>query len=197
MNVPIIVLAAGASVRMGQSKQLLKIDDTSLLRHSVVTAIESETGVVIVVLGANEAEHRKELRNLNVIILNHPEWGKGMGSSLKVGLQHVRQFISDAEGVIVMVCDQPLLKTEHLKNLRNSFEKERKKITASKYGEATGVPALFSNSLFGELMLLPDHEGARKIIQQHPSETSVIDFPEGEKDIDTSEDWKAFLKSDQ
>ena len=50
------------------------------------------------------------------------------------------------------------------------------------------MPALFSRSLFPELMALDGQEGARRVIQAHPGETAGFPFPEGAFDIDTAAD---------
>src|SRR5690349_15574194 len=101
----IVLLAAGSSSRMGQSKQQLVIDGKSLLVHSVETAIKSDADKVIVVLGSEEEAHRKILKNLSVGISHNPRWQSGMGSSLKAGLSHVISNNPETEAVIVMVCD--------------------------------------------------------------------------------------------
>jgi molybdenum cofactor cytidylyltransferase len=51
------------------------------------------------------------------------------------------------------------------------------------------VPALFSRSLFPELMALDGHEGARRVIQARSDETFGVHFPEGVFDLDTPADY--------
>ncbi len=190
-NVSLILLAAGSSSRMGQSKQLLKIGDGSLLAHSVAIAIAS-TLRTVVVLGANEEEHRKAIAHLPVDIISNVDWKKGMGGSLKAGLKYLLNRAPLTEAVLVMVCDQPLLTTAHLEKLRTKYETSFKPIITSYYSGTPGVPALFHNSLFSEIMDLPDDQGAKQIFQRHTNDMLTIDFPQGALDLDTPDDYKNF-----
>ena len=190
-NISLLLLAAGSSTRMGQSKQLLKIGDESLLAHSAAIAIASRLRT-IVVLGANEAEHRKAIASLQVDLVSNTNWKNGMGGSIKAGLKHLLKSTPLTEAVIVMVCDQPLLRTIHLEKLKTRYESSGKRIIASLYSGTPGVPALFHNSLFSEIMDLPDDVGAKKIFQRHTKDMLTIDFPEGVMDLDTPDDYKNF-----
>ncbi len=192
-SISLILLAAGSSSRMGQSKQLLKIGDGSLLAHSAAVAIASGLHT-IVVLGANEPEHRKAIASLQVDIISNANWKNGMGGSLKAGLKYVLQGAPLTEAIMVMVCDQPLLTTAHLEKLRTKYESSGKQIIASHYSDTPGVPALFHNSLFSEIMGLPDDQGAKKIFQRHTNDMHTIDFPEGAVDLDTPDDYKNLIR---
>src|ERR1700758_5100725 len=81
-----LVLAAGASTRLGQPKQLLKVDGESLLRRTVRIAAETGCGPIFVVLGFDSENMRKELCNQGPKIVINPDWHSGMGSSLRCGI---------------------------------------------------------------------------------------------------------------
>lgn len=187
----IILLAAGSSSRMGRSKQLIKINGMPLLVHSVNQAIQSGMPTVVVV-GANATAHRGAIENLPVDIVENISWATGMGSSLKTGLKYLLQKSPDTEAVIVMVCDQPLLTSEHLLKIKNLYEKSDKPIVASYYSATAGVPALFHKTLFNAILSLSDDQGAKKIILSHKDRTATVDFPDGAIDLDTPEDLKKF-----
>lgn len=191
MNIGILLLAAGSSSRLGQSKQLLEIEGVPLLRRAALSALESGIGPITVVLGANEAAHRKALVDLAVEVISNRRWETGMGSSLKAGLAHMLMHTPATEAVLIMVCDQPLVTSVHLKTLAGAFSKAGKKIAASFYSGTGGVPAIFHKALFPELTGLPDAQGARKIISLHPELTHTINLPEGAFDLDTPEDLNA------
>jgi len=193
MKLAIILLAAGSSSRMGRSKQLLDINGESLLLRAARTALQSGIGPVTVVLGAREVDHRKIIQHLDVTLVSNPTWELGMGSSLKAGLSHWVSMAPQSEGVMVILCDQPLLTAEYLKRLADSFYQSGKPIAASRYGGSSGVPAVFSHSLFGEILRLADDQGAKKIIAMHPEQTHYLDFKEGAIDIDTQEDYERFV----
>ncbi len=193
MNIGLILLAAGSSSRMGQPKQLLKINRETLLHHAATVAMESAIGPVVVVLGANEAPHRKVLEGLDVEVVPNPGWETGMGSSLKAGLRHSLKHRPDTGAVLVMVCDQPLVTAIHLKQLVKSFANSHQEIAASFYSGTSGVPAIFHKELFAEILLMPDATGAKKIISDHPELTHTIALPEGAFDVDTPEDYSRLL----
>jgi molybdenum cofactor cytidylyltransferase len=183
-----IILAAGSSSRLGQSKQLILVHGKTLLENSALVALNSGVEHVVVVLGAQAALHRKAIEKLPVDIVINSDWEKGMGNSLKAGLHHLITNNPKTEAVIIMVCDQPFLTSEHVKKLIASFQKTSSGIVASSYNETKGVPALFSRFLFDQLFQLEDGQGARKIIQNYQGTMPLIEFYMGEIDLDTPED---------
>jgi molybdenum cofactor cytidylyltransferase len=189
-DIEIIILAAGSSSRLGQSKQLLEVNGQPLLLKSVKAAIACNVKKIVVVLGANEAAHRQAILTLPIEIIFNPTWQKGMGNSLKVGLAHLLNVDSTIKAVLVMVCDQPLVTAAHLKKLMEKFKETKSPIIASFYSGSAGVPALFEKSLFQKILSIDDGLGAKKIIQLHPDLISKVDFSEGSIDIDTEEDLK-------
>jgi molybdenum cofactor cytidylyltransferase len=195
MDIGIIVLAAGSSSRMGRSKQLLEIDGQPLLCSCVNQALAVNPSHIVVVLGANEKPHRELLEKLPVKIVSNFYWKTGMGSSIKTGLNYLLQSGSELDAVILMVCDQPALTSEHLVKLIEKFQERKKAIIASSYSNSNGVPVLFGRSFFSNLLLLNDDQGAKKIVQQFPDQVDAVVFPKGSIDLDTEDDYQNFLKS--
>jgi molybdenum cofactor cytidylyltransferase len=194
-NSAIIILAAGSSSRMGQPKQLLEVDKISLLRKMVSTALACSSGNIYVVLGSNAEEHKTVIADLPIQIVLNEKWDTGMGSSLKKGLNFATSMSAGLVGAILLVCDQPLLESQHLKNIFQKYLETRKGIVASRYGGTTGVPAFFSKEFFAELMKLQDQHGAKKVIERYPDQVETVDFPGGEIDLDKIEDYHQFLKT--
>lgn len=193
MTTAAIILAAGSSSRMGESKQMLDIHGQKLLVKTVKTVLNSGIDNVVVVLGSNEQAHRDLIAGLSVYTLHHPEWEKGIGSSIKRGLDYITSKPSSPEAIIILVCDQPLLRSEHLANLQAKYKETRKPIIASRYGQTPGVPALFHKSYYESLLALPDEQGAKKILLQNRHDVYEIDFPEGLIDLDTKADYESFI----
>lgn len=192
MNITIVILAAGSSSRMGRSKQLLDVGGITLLRK-VVTAATETTLPVIVVLGSGADKHLQSLENLNVKVIKNPTWEKGMGNSLKFGLQEA--MLSRPDGVLVLVADQPNVTSIHLQKLVDQFSTSGNSVVASSYDNTVGVPALFAKSYFSKILQLNDNAGAKKLIEQNSAETAIVDFPGGGIDLDTPDDYKKYLKS--
>lgn len=189
----ILLLAAGPSSRLGRSKQLLRIGQTTLLEKTIAEAIRANIGPVYVVLGARSEEHERQIAQAPVALVHAPEWAKGMGYSLKTGLAHIRQAQPKLEALLVLVCDQPGLSATHLQNLVTASQKSGKPIITSGYARTQGVPVLFQKPFFESLLSLPDEAGAKKLITAFSHESASVDFPEGVLDIDTEDDYQRWL----
>ena len=184
-----IVLAAGSSSRLGESKQLFLYKSKSLLRHSVEAALQSKCSSVIVVLGANFDAHAAELNDLDLDIVENETWQNGMGNTLKAGLNYLLNNKFEFDGILVMVCDQPMISRSHLDKLIKEFSKRNNPIVASQYSNSAGVPAIFNRTMLSQLLEIPDNKGAKNVIQSS-SDAELVDFPGGEIDIDTIDDLK-------
>jgi molybdenum cofactor cytidylyltransferase len=98
------------------------------------------------------------------------------------------------EAIMLLVCDQPFVEADTIRNLIVLREKTKESITASSYSNTLGVPALFDRSLFQEPLTLGDEAGVKSIILRNHGRVAQFAFPEGAIDIDTSKDWEK-LKS--
>lgn len=191
-NIGIILLAAGASSRMGRSKQLLTIDNKPLLTLSAEAAVSSLATKTVVVLGASQAEHSAILKHFPIDIAINHSWQKGMGSSLKCGLEVLLKSDHSISGVVILVCDQPLISAAHINKLIEKHRETQKPVIASCYAQTAGVPVFFARTYFAKLLELNDNHGARKIVQENVADVAVVDFPEGEIDLDTLADYERF-----
>ncbi|MEI9917281.1 MAG: nucleotidyltransferase family protein [Bacteroidota bacterium] len=184
MPVSVIILAAGSSSRMGQSKQLLPWGNETLLGHAINTALQCRADFVLVVLGHDEIAHRKAIAGFPVSTIVNPQWQKGIGSSIKEGLRST----IEADAVLFMTCDMPFVTADHL----NKIIETDHPIVASKYEDAIGVPALFRKEMYDKLLRIRDDEGARKLILDH--KPKVVDLKSG-IDLDTPEDYQRALSN--
>lgn len=192
-NIGILILAAGASTRMGTPKQLLRYQERSLLRHTIEVAIASVCRPIVVVLGANAQLIKPDISQLSIQIVENLQWTEGMSSSIQVGIQELKTSYPEIEAVIVTLCDQPFISTEIINRLAFAYHSTNQPIIACEYAETLGVPALFSDRLFSELITLKNGEGAKKIIKKHSQEVFSISFPEGAMDIDTPQEYAELL----
>jgi molybdenum cofactor cytidylyltransferase len=194
MSVGIILLAAGASTRMGQSKQLLNVGGVPLLIHATAQAMASSNNVMVV-LGANATQHESILKPLSPHVAINTSWQKGLGSSIKTGVRGLLSISPHLDGIMIMVCDQPRVTSDYLNILIKTFLDAHGSIVASQYGGTQGVPAIFSNIHFHDLLGLEDECGAKAVIMRYANEVVSIDFPEGKNDLDTPEDYDKFLNT--
>lgn len=194
VSIPILILAAGASTRMGEkTKQLLPWKDTTLLGHAIQQANKVSESVVVV-LGANAENILKSIPNQLETVVN-PEWEKGMGSSISVGVKYLLDKKKSVDGVLIMLGDQPFLDATYLKELMQEFEKGGHHIVATSYGEKLGVPAIFERSLIAELAVLDQDFGARHIIEKYGNQAKAIRPNGKEIDIDTIEVYNQLIKT--
>ncbi|MDX2071404.1 MAG: nucleotidyltransferase family protein [Haliscomenobacter sp.] len=189
----IIILAAGASTRMGQAKQLLRIAGESLIERAVKTALGTTFRPLVVVLGANRELIEPELLDSEALKVFNPDWPSGMGSSIATGLVFLLEQAPTIQQVLILVGDQPLLEANTLYALVELQARTQAPLVVSGYTDTLGVPALFTSTLFAELAALHGAQGAKKLIEKYRDQAVVLDFPEGALDLDTPEDWAAFL----
>ena len=188
-NIGIIILAAGASNRLGKPKQLLQFEGETLLKRAVRTALASRCRSVIVVLGAQAENPKREIAEFDVEIVENPNWENGMGTSIQIGLKSLLMIHPDVSGVILTVCDQPFVSANLISQIVESFQTTNAPIVACSYEDTIGVPALFSRQFFPEFMALKADNGAKKIIFEHREKVIEIPFEAGAIDIDTEQDY--------
>jgi len=186
-----ILLAAGASTRLGQPKQLIQLNGESLLRRTARLASEIGCDPILVVLGYESERMQQELNDLHAKTVINPDWQSGMGSSLRCGIQALQKENPIPERVLLLLSDQPWLSTDILQALVTKSATENPRIVASNYAGRLGVPAVFHKSVYAALQCVEGDKGARQIIQQYQDQVASIDFPEGVIDIDTTEDLAA------
>ncbi|MEE1963439.1 nucleotidyltransferase family protein [Allomuricauda taeanensis] len=193
-SIPILILAAGASMRMGgKTKQLLPWAGTTLLGHAIQQATQvSET--VVVVLGAKSELIEQQVPNQVETIVN-PNWEQGIGSSISVGVGHILNLCKTMDGVLIMLGDQPFLDADYLQKLVRGFNNGEHAIVATSYGKKMGVPAIFSPSVVTELSGLNQDVGAKQIIEKYADRAKGMD-PEGKEiDVDTMETYHRLYAS--
>lgn len=198
LRVGVVVLAAGASRRMGRPKQLLSIGSKSLLEHAVDAALGSGAWPVVVVLGANASEIRPVLARRPVLVAENATWNEGMASSLRAGLTLMNAFSPRIDAVIFALCDQPALSPAMVDRFIAAQQSSGRTVVAARYNGHLGAPALFTRPHFDALNALVGDEGARKLIATLPSgEVAAIDLPELAHDLDTPEDYAGYQQPAQ
>ena len=190
-SVGLIILAAGPSSRLGVPKQNLRYAGETLLQRAVHTAMDSECKPVMVILGANAETLQTDLHNLPVQVVRNPHWPEGMASSIREGIAAMNAHTANLDGVILMVCDQPFVTTVLLDEMVEQKRQHGHGIIACAYQDTLGTPALFDKKFFPELMALEGQEGAKKLLFQHADVVTPLDFPLGNFDIDTPQDYAA------
>lgn len=188
-TVGLIILAAGASVRYGEPKQLLSFNGETFLRRIVRESLKSACQPIVAVFGADAQNLSRHVENFEVYTVYNKDWEKGMGTSISAGIEKLLEIDEKIAGAVITVCDQPFVDEQIINRLVQTFNENQSSIVASRYAETLGVPALFSQKLFPELIKLKKSGGAKELIERFSHETIAVDFSKGAIDVDTPEDF--------
>jgi CTP:molybdopterin cytidylyltransferase MocA len=189
MTVAGIVLAAGASRRLGQPKQLLMLDGETLLERAIRQAAESGADPVFVILGAHSEQIRATVSLTHAIPVLNSAWEQGIASSIQAALGALDASAPQASGALILTCDQPRLTAAHLRALLQAFAAHpAPAIVASAYAGILGIPAVFPRQVFADLRALRGDKGARALLMHPPCPLLALPFLGGDIDIDEPAD---------
>ena len=156
----VVVLAAGASRRLGQAKQLLRIDGEALVHRAARLALATAPVAAVLVVGADADAVVAAASDLPLRRVDCIDWQRGMGASLQAGLAALP---AECAGALVVLCDQPALDANHLAALVAAWRANPDAASASSYAGRVGVPALLPRSWFRELPHDARDHGAVKV----------------------------------
>ena len=192
-----IILAAGASTRFGQPKQLLRIKDKCLLEWVLDAALDSKLSKIILVLGYAHQEIRQALgkksRHAKLQIEVNPHYQKGQSHSLRVGLSAV---INAFPAVMFLLADQPLLDAATINWLLDKFWSADKDICVPTFHGKRKNPCIFGQKFYKPLMEVKGDIGARQIIKTHPERVLEVELKNSLffLDVDAPEDFEKIKK---
>ena len=189
-----VVLAAGASTRMGTAKQLLEIDGRPLVQHVLDNVQRSGIGEIILVLGHSAEAIQRELKLEGAKVVLNENFLQGMGTSLKSGLAAVD---SKVQAALIVLADQPFVRPETLDQLIAEHERTRPQIVIPTYRGFRGNPVLLDRSVFPEVMGLSGDIGCRAIFGEH--QDGIVKLEVGDVgillDIDQKRDYESLRNS--
>ncbi|MBC7367956.1 MAG: nucleotidyltransferase family protein [Undibacterium sp.] len=189
-----IILAAGASTRMGQPKQLLPVAGRPLIVHAAEAALTGGAWPVVVVLGAHAEQIRPALARLPVLTVENSAWPEGMASSIRTGIATLRQFSRTLDAALIALCDQPAFSAAVIAQLIAAQRTTGHSIVAARYNSRHGAPALLLREHFPALAALTGEAGARDLLNGAPERVAAVDLPALAQDIDTPADYAAATK---
>jgi molybdenum cofactor cytidylyltransferase len=181
----ILVLAAGASRRLGQPKQLVKLAGRPALHIVVANAVAVAGHNVTVVIGAHARDLSRLLGHSPASVIINRRWEEGMASSLRFGIASLPPA---CDATMVLLGDQVAVTADDLKRLIDAWKGEESMIAASVYDQRVGVPAIFPRFCFSELSELRGDQGARKILERNSYRLIRVPMPNAAIDLDTPED---------
>ena len=185
-----IILAAGSASRYGEVKQLLEWGGKPLVWHAANRAVQAGLSPVIVVCGDAIVPIQKALTGLPVQVVHNPDWAKGQGTSVRVGVQTLSASVG---GGVFMLADQPQIPVELLRLLVVKHSQTLSPIIAPCVGDRRGNPVLFDRELFPVLATLTGDVGGRSLFDQYEVTLVYWDDPDILWDVDLPEDYNQLV----
>jgi molybdenum cofactor cytidylyltransferase len=192
LRVGAVILAAGASTRMGEAKQLLRLGESNVLEQTVKNIREAGVDEIVLVLGASEETIRQQLpasavENLKIVV--NQDYGQGMASSLRAGLSAVGARLNAA---LIVLADQPFIRSETIDRIVDQYRRSEAQIVIPTYKGFRGNPVLLDRSVFQEVMALDGDIGCRAIFGNHLEGIVKLEVEDVGilLDIDTKDDYE-------
>jgi molybdenum cofactor cytidylyltransferase len=192
-----VILSAGESSRMGRPKALLPIDGQTFIERIVGALRQGGIERIVVVLGFNAEELRRQIAHLAVEILINPDYRRGQLSSLQVAVRHL-QKVENCHGMMVHLVDHPYIDPQLVQLMVRRFDESKVSIVVPRHQGKRGHPVIFSSSLFAELLGAPMDRGAKSVVNGHRDDTLEIDTEDVgvTLDIDTPDLYRRHVKGD-
>jgi molybdenum cofactor cytidylyltransferase len=185
----IVILAAGASKRLGRSKQLLELNNESLVCRTAKVAIELTDYFNLnrphLISGKDHQAVNAAVKELPVLTHYNSNWQEGMGSSIASSIEHLNL---NSSGVLFMTCDQVLLTSDLLKPLIETWQHKPDNIIASIYGDVTGIPVIFPAQYYTDISLLSSDKGAKSMLQKYKETVVSVEISAAAQDLDNEDD---------
>jgi CTP:molybdopterin cytidylyltransferase MocA len=174
-----VILAAGASERMGRPKALLRRRGQTFLEHLLEITRHPRIGIVRVVLGAHAEEIRAAVRLDEGMVVVNPDWPLGQLSSLQAALRSLPPGAT--EGILLCPVDHALIGPGVIAALIAAFDGAPEQIVLPVYRGRRGHPVIFPSRLYSELLAAPADVGARAVVRAHAKE--VVEVPTEEEGV--------------
>jgi molybdenum cofactor cytidylyltransferase len=196
--IPVIVLAAGRSSRMGRAKATLPVGDGhTFLTRIVRTFLDAGVDDVIVVVGhdADAIAASFSESGLPARFVVNRDYDRGQLSSLLAGLNAI-----DRPGVaaaLVTLVDVPLVTAATVRAVVDSYRRTRAPIVRPTSGDRHGHPLLIDRSVFDALRSADLSTGAKPIVRAHATAAGdiAIDDEGAFADIDTADDYRRLVSA--
>jgi molybdenum cofactor cytidylyltransferase len=185
-----IILAGGASSRMGHPKALLTIGEKTFLQHIDSVLASARITRRVVVLGADDARIRPTLSWYSGTIATNEKWERGQLSSILTGLDSIES--GECHGVLLWPVDRPLVSQALVVGLLQAFWSSHQEIIVPVFQGRRGHPVIFSSTLFSEFRSLSPDQGARELLRRHADKIHHLETDEEGVvlNIDTNEQYR-------
>lgn len=193
-----LILAAGASSRMGRDKALLPwphgAADGATLLSAAISALQPFTDAVLVVAGNNATALASVVEGCGARMALNPAPERGQFSSLQIGLHAV--LARGSQAAIITPVDCPPLSAASLELLCAEFDKSLARgqwAVAPESKGRRGHPLLVGRALIDAFLNAPPTSNARQVKHAHAQFFDTIQVPDGHlaADVNTPEEYAA------
>ena len=188
-----IILAAGASSRMGTPKALLDYRGETFAAR-LVRVLGTECRPVIVVLGYHADTLKNQMPASAQIVIN-PDPGRGQLSSLQTALAVLP---AAAEGFAFVPVDSPAVAEPTVAQLAAAFRnrKASTRFVIPRLGGKRGHPVFAFQAVAAEFLALPPESKASEVVHAHVGRTEYVDVadPGIFADVDDPEAYRRLLE---
>ena len=186
MAVAGIILAAGASTRMGHNKLLIELEGEPLVRRAARRGLAAGLDPLLVVLGYEADRLRQALQGLAFTAVLNPRFSEGMNTSLSAG---VAAMPAEAEAALVLLADMPFVERAMIEEVVLRWRETGAPVVASRYGAAVAPPTLYARALFPLLAGGTGEGRGREVVRGQGERARFIDWPASALvDLDVTED---------
>ncbi len=185
MKIAAVLMAAGSSARFGGCKLITEFNSRPLYEYALDALPADRLCAVAVVSGREEILSAAKGRGFMGVVNNAPE--EGPPRTIRLGMDAV----GDADAIMFMVADQPLLRRESVAGELDFFIKNAGSIVAMCHGAQRGNPVIFPREFFSELRALEGGRGGGAVMAAHADRVKLYSVENGAelKDIDTALDY--------
>jgi len=189
-----VILAAGASRRMGTNKMLLPVEGEPMVRRTVRRALEAGLRPVVVVLGHEPTKVRDALAGLACTFTSSDDHTGPTSASLHAGLRALDLADPPVDAAVLMLGDMVHVTSAMVAALVGSSGAGKAPLEVSRYGDVLAPPLLFRRSLWPELMAWIGEGCGKAVVRAHEAEATMHDWPlERLQDVDTRADYEALI----
>jgi xanthine dehydrogenase accessory factor len=185
--ISILILAAGRSERFGTNKLLQILNGKPLVLHAVDAAKQANVGDVILVTGQDGDEVAAAAGDGPAHVVHNLLFENGIGSSIACGVAACRD---QSDAIIVLLADQPLVDSSHLRRLVAEWSGADNEIVATSFDESRGPPVLFPADAFSALCELSGDDGGKSLFVDPRFDIRSVEFSPAGIDVDTPDDLR-------
>ncbi len=178
-----VLMAAGSARRFGSNKLSVQLDGMTLAEHALNVIPSEEFYHVVVITRYPEIVEMAKNRGFMVKINQEPD--KGLSHTIHIGME----ALADADALLFLVADQPLLRRETILRELALFRAHPDCIVSVGHHGRRGNPCIFPRTFFPDLLSLDGDMGGNEVIKSNEDKLLFCDVEDEREliDVDVTE----------